>query len=516
MPASALGVLFSRLAFEAIPDGLKAGVPEAELRIFLAKFPTLLVSLLLAAFVYLWAKQLYGVNAGFLAMSLYILDPNIMAHSRLVTQDVIGAFSIFAATYFFWNFLKQGGKKFALLSILMFGVAQVSRYTSVYLLPIFLILAVGFYGPGMARQVREKNFAALRSCATRFLQYSAALALAAVLIINLGFSFEKTFTRLGDYQFESEAFKSLQTHSEMLRSIPVPLPYSYLSGLDMGAYKRESGYGNGPTYLLGELGADNGYNKGFKEYYIVAFLYKAPLATQVLLVLAVIALFRRRSWRELSQNEAFLLVPCLFYFVMFSFFNAQLGIRYLLMIFPFLFVFASSVIAVPVGGPVADNRALSQDGSGARGRLLASGLVVYLLASNLSYFPHYLSYFNELLTDRTMGYKILADSNLDWGQNDNYIQQYLDQNPQAVLVDDRIGRLRLRNSQGELEPGKFAGGQVVISANDLLGVMGNPYTFEWLRKNRQPHGHVAYSHLLFEFQAEELDRVLNQSRGLTE
>lgn len=511
MPASALGLLFSNAMVAAIPDRLKFDVPHPEVRVYLAKFPTLLVSLLLALMVYLWAKQLYGINAGFLAMALYILDPNVIAHSRLVTQDVFGAFTVFVATYFFWSFLKYGGKKFAVLSILMFGIAQISRYTAVYLLPVFLILAIGFHGASLMQQFRGKNFKALRSGAMSFLKYSMSLALATTLIINLGFSFEKTFTRLGDYQFESETFKSLQTHLVVLQNAPVPLPYSYLGGLDMGAYKRESGFGNGPTYLLGELGLENGHFVGFKEYFIVAFIFKVPVATQVLLLVAFIALFRRRSRANFWQNEAFLLVPAWFYFITFSYSTAQLGIRYILMIFPFLFVFASSIVATPLVQGGVESRAVNRAGSGVRGRLLACGLVTYLLASNLSYFPHYLSYFNEFLTDRTMAYKILADSNLEWDQNRNYVKQYLERNPGAVSMDYRTGRLRLLSSSGELEPEKFAGGLVVIPANELLGITVNPHAFNWLRENKQAVGHVAYGNLLFDLQEEDLRLMLQQS-----
>jgi hypothetical protein len=279
----------------------------------------------------------------------------------------------------------------------------------------------------------------------------------------------------------------------------------------MGAYKRESGFGNGPTYLLGELGLENGQFKGFKEYFIVAFFFKVPVSTQFLLLLAFFALFRRRGQANFWQNEAFLLVPALFYFITFSYSTAQLGIRYVLMIFPFLFVFASLIVATPLVQSGVESRAEYWAGSGVRGRLLACGLVAYLLLSNLSYFPHYIAYFNEFLTDRTMGYKILADSNLDWGQNEYYIWQYLRQNPEAVLMDARIGTLRLRNGSGEIEPDKFAGGLVAISANDLLGIIEKPKTFRWLRENKQALGHIAYSYLLFDLQPEDLRHTLQQS-----
>ena len=54
---------------------------------------------------------------------------------------------------------------------------------------------------------------------------------------------------------------------------------------------------------------------------------------------------------------------------------------------------------------------------GARPRLLIGGLVLYLVVSVLSYYPHFIPYFNELVWDRTKAYRILVDSNLGWSQN---------------------------------------------------------------------------------------------------
>jgi ATP synthase F1 gamma subunit len=60
-------------------------------------------------------------------------------------------------------------------------------------------------------------------------------------------------------------------------------------------------------------------------------------------------------------------------------------------------------------------------------------LLLYLLASVLSYFPHYLSYFNELVLDRKNAYRILADSNIDWGQNRWYLREFQAQHPDYIF-----------------------------------------------------------------------------------
>ena len=487
VPASALNPLFSKAISEAIPDLIIPESTKESNRIYFGKLATISVSLILAIYVFCWARQLYGVNAGFLALSLYILDPNIIAHSRLITQDIFSACSVFIATYYFWSFLKFGGRKNAVLSMITFGIAQISRYTAVYLLPIYLLLIFSFYGSNIFKLIKTNNFKIILSGIKQFFNYSILLLFTTIIIINIGFSFEKTFTRLGDYKFESRTFTSLQSSSPLLRALPVPVPYVYLRGLDFAKYKQEENFGNGPAYLMGRLD-----RKGFKKYYIIAFLYKVPIATQLLLLIAVTSLIRYRHRINFWQNEAFLIIPSLLFFIAFSFSTAQIGIRYILMIFPFLFVFSSRVA---VAWTALRNRY----------RIFLTSLVAYLLISNLSYFPHYLSYFNELLIDRKMGYTILADSNLDWGQNQNYLKQYLEINAEAIYMTDPKEKLKLLSSKQEVNPQQFQSSLIVVGANQLVGIIGNSKNFQWLRENKKPVKHVAYSYLVFKIQPQDLE-----------
>ncbi|MDJ0681341.1 MAG: glycosyltransferase family 39 protein, partial [Xenococcaceae cyanobacterium MO_167.B52] len=288
VPVSALNVLISKPISQQIiseltdDDDKKPIIYDGRIypngRIYFGKLATIFASLILAIYIFCWSRQLYGVNAGFLALSLYILDPNIIAHSRLVTQDIFSACSIFIATYYFWRFLKFGGWKNAVLSMITFGIAQVTRYTSIYLLPIYFVLTICFYSSSILNLIKTRNFKKILLNIKNFSYYTILLLLTTIIIINLSFSFEKTFTKLGDYKFESRSFSSWQSSSPLLTALPIPVPYAYLRGIDFGKYKQETGFGSGPSYLMGRLGIDDNGLKGFKEYYIVAFIYKVPIA----------------------------------------------------------------------------------------------------------------------------------------------------------------------------------------------------------------------------------------------
>jgi len=255
----------------------------------------------------------------------------------------------------------------------------------------------------------------------------------------------------------------------------VPVPEPYLQGLDR-VLADERGGAN--VYLLGQVG-NGAFGQRFPEYFAVAWLYKEPIATQVLLLLALVAYvlrfrrfdFRRDEWPLVCAVGFF---ACYFTFV----FNFQVGFRHALVVHPLLFVLAGSLLREP-----------AELYRGAR--LVLVGLLVWLGVSVGSYYPHFLAYFNEFVRDRTSGYRVLVDSNLDWGQSGQYIARYVKAHPDAILAPDRP------------RPGLL-----LVSANNYAGLL-LAERFRWLRENFEPVGHVAYSHLIFRVTPEALQRVID-------
>ncbi|MEA2630724.1 MAG: hypothetical protein QOE66_943, partial [Chloroflexota bacterium] len=89
--------------------------------------------------------------------------------------------------------------------------------------------------------------------------------------------------------------------------------------------------------------------------------------------------------------------------------NINLGLRYVLPIFPYLFIGAGKLVPWAAGM-----------GSRVR-RLLAGGLIGASLAATLTATltidAHYLAYFNAVSGGPAHGSEHLIDSNLDWGQD---------------------------------------------------------------------------------------------------
>jgi hypothetical protein len=501
MPLGALYPLTSRLIRDGFGAPRLAGFSPSANAIFYAKSCTIVLFLGLALLVYVFARELYGAAAGVLAMTLTVFDPNLLAHSRVVHQDMMGAFFITAAVYCFWRFLSRPAWPTGAWSIATFAAAQIARFTSLFLAPVFLLLVVGRFGPGLIRSLRRFGLTAVVGPLRRFAGWGIAYVLVSLTVINLGYSSDRTGTRLADLDLHSQALAGVQAHAGPFRTLPIPLPLSYVRGLDLVRLKQETGFGSGPSYLLGKIGETDGKRHGFVTYFLVAFLFKVPLASQILLVAAVVDLLRRRGWHGFWRDEAFLLVPSSVYFVVFSLSTCQLGLRYILMVFPLLWVFAGRVV-----------QRWTERSKGFR--LAVVALVAYLVVSNLSYFPHYIPYFNELLTDRRMAYTILADSNLNWGQSGFYLTRYIEEHPEAMLAPS--WRVLRRHPEVRLpwdplwDPTRPIPGIVIIGASDLVGVTDDPERYRWLRETLSPRDHVAYSYLVFEIRPEDIPKSLTR------
>jgi dolichyl-phosphate-mannose-protein mannosyltransferase len=452
------------------------------------RYATIALSLLLALYVSGWAYELYGRKGALLSLSLFVFDPNLLTHGQLVTADLPAALMITIALYHFWRFLKFGGKERALLSAVTLGLSQLAKYSCIYLYPIFLVIAV-LYGRCRPRTEaagsapRERGVQALR----RWSVITAFFGAVSLLVINLGFIFDGIGTPLSGYGFKDPFFKRLQA-TPVLRNIPLPLPMPYLQGLDLIKYEERMGQAWGNLYMAGKLRVNHhdGTLRGFPGYYFYAALFKVPIAKQAIVFLALLGFFFQGGQRAafLRRDELVLVVPIFVYWIYFNFFfNAQIGIRHVLPVFALATVLCGRLLADPVSKLL---------------QFTALILTAWIGVSTLSYYPHFLSYFNEFVPDRKLAYRYLADSNLDWGGNEWYLAQYVRRHP-GVVVD----------------PGKPQTGRIVVPVNILVGI-GLPERYRWLREHFTPVDHIAYSYLVYDVKKEMLAQGAPDGKNQTE
>jgi dolichyl-phosphate-mannose-protein mannosyltransferase len=473
MPFSVLNVLPKRLAPLLPPGALRTRLNN----FLFGRYATAACTLLLAWALFWWSRALYGAAGGLLTLALVAFDPNILAHGVLITTDLYATLMTALAVWSFWRLLNHEGPGAWWVVIggaALFGLAQLAKYTCAYLVPILALTALGHAAPELWALARARRWGGISTKLLAAGKVTAVYAAAFLVVVNIGFLGWVTLKPLRDYDFVSRQFQALQVGLGPLAAVRVPVPEPYLLGLDRVLGDEREGSN---VYLLGRLGADGVPGRRFPEYLAVTWLYKEPIATQVLLLLALVAYVLRFKRFDFRRNEWPLFCPILFFVLYFTFvYNFQIGLRHFLVIHPMLFVFAGSLVRYP-----------REVHRGAWVTLAA--LLVWLVASVGSYYPNLVAYFNEFLWNRMNAYRIVVDSNLDWGQTDRYLARYLRRHPNA-----------------HFEPDGPMAGTLVVSSNRFSGyLLGEK--FRWLRENFQPIGHVASTHLVFQVSPEALLRV---------
>jgi 4-amino-4-deoxy-L-arabinose transferase-like glycosyltransferase len=397
---------------------------DAKTLFFFAKLQMIGLAVLLGLFVYLWSKELFGVEAALAALFLFALDPNILAHSNIVHTDVPFATFAFIATYFFWRYLKRANWPNLLFFCLCSGLAAVTKYSYPALLIIWLILGtLRIFQP--APQIDA--FAAPRIIASRrgktLLTGGAILAAGFVtyLFIWAVYGFRFNAVPDGSAHFDMDSVISSESFFRPL----------VLFATDHHLFPEAWIYGqlyvltnlHRMAYLFGEPSPEGSWT-----YFLVAFAVKTPLPTLILLAIGCWMIIRRRVD---GTRFRFVLIPALLYFAFAVIARINIGVRHILFVYPFLFVFAGAVVT-----KIWRSKAMYKR----TGLMLLAG---WYVAGCFWIYPHYLAYFNEVIGGPKNGHNVLVNSNIDWGQDLPGLKKWMDAN--------KVKKIRLLYA-GALEP----------------------------------------------------------------
>src|SRR5262249_39152737 len=147
----------------------------------------------------------------------------------------------------------------------------------------------------------------------------------------------------------------------------------------------------------------------WSTYYLLALLYKVPEGTWVLVLLSLGALvLAKRSRAGWADEVALLVVPLVILSSMTLLTDINLGLRYVLPIFPYVFIAAGKLVP------------WTMSLAGKARPLIASTVALSLgmtIAATLWIAPHFLAYFNWASGGPDRVPARLIDSNLDWGQD---------------------------------------------------------------------------------------------------
>ncbi len=468
MPLSVLNALATKIIPFIIPDR----IDSEHFKYQVARLATILFSLLVAHIVFRWSSELYCSKAGLFSLFLFIFDPNLMAHGQLITTDMYSYGTALFTFYFLWKFNQRRDLKNGVLAAIFFGISQIAKYSNLLLFLITPLIFLYIDHNKIITFLKTRNWPRLRKYLCKATFTSIGFILITLIIINIGFLFHQSFTPFGEYEFYSDFFIDIQNNFSFLNNFPVPTPYPYLQGIDYTIFDERSGASFGRAYLLGELKPPG---KAFIGYYLVAAIFKTPIAIMLIVGITFYQYTKNRE-RSFSNDELFLLLPVIIFALYLNLFNqAQTGIRYFLIINPFLYIFSGYLIRT------LDKKKI----------IMITSLSIYLISSNLSYYPHYLSYFNELVWDRKTNYRYLSDSNIDWGQSEYYLKDFLEEHPHA-----------------KFNPEKPTSGLIIVEVKRLTGITGKEQ-YKWVLDHFEPVDQIAYTYPVFNIRSEELDKIIN-------
>jgi len=455
---------------------------DPDTMLFLARLPIIGLTMLLVWGIYSWARELWGYRAGWLAALVAALDPNLIAHGQLATNDVGVACFFFLTIYAFWRFLQCPSRGRLIVTGLVTGLALASKFSAAVVVPILMLLGffhlAGTTTKGVRRDGRQLLMWLLAVC----------LIAMAVLIVDYGGEFRSIWEMAVEMQSLGQAdiapLNAGPVIDFVLTRLPIPVP-GYWYGLWL---VHSDVQGGRPTFLLGQC-----LETGRWYYFPVTLLIKTPLATLILVVVALTCLLRSRliGWHE----ALFLLLPVGIWMTGAIASKLNLGYRHVLPIWPFLFVVVGRVVAVPPTGWK---------------RVLLLALIGWLAVAAVMIFPHPLAYFNELVGGSEEGYRYLVDSNLDWGQDLKGLARYQEEHALGRVYLAYFGtadpdyygiEYECMPSYGLLDCDESPiprSGTLAVSATCLQGgCTENPIAYHWLL-DEDPIAKIGYSIFVYE------------------
>jgi hypothetical protein len=411
-----------------------------------ARARMILLGVLLGATIAWWAWRIAGPIAAIAATAFFCLDPNFLAHTPLIKNDIPITLTFLWLMAITW--LVGERATFFRLTLLASALAAIilTKFSGLLAIPILCALLLlrsllptpWPIGPWIAR-TRLRRLVA--SAAILFC--SLAFAWAATWA-SYDFRFAPTNDPAESFDFNHEiqicaAHECLaqsddpfnippQTIQDFVRNWTPPpsvrlllaandhhlLPQSSLSGL-IGVFAWSRGR---VAFLCGQSSVI-----GWWYYFPLAMTFKTPLATLIALGFAAVIVAKRKRPPDAraAWKLAVAVIPPLLYMAYAMSSRVDVGIRHIFPVYPFLF------ILVGIAASIACNR------HGKSAAIIATLFILALAAETGFAFPNYIPFFNLAAGGPRNGFHLLSDSNLDWGQDLPDLAQWQRQNPNRQL-----------------------------------------------------------------------------------
>ena len=398
------------------PDGTREGVDILYADghywryLTLARLGTLPFLALLLYATWLWARRLLRTaGAALLAVLLLISIPPVLGHAGLASLDVAAAATMLLALYALQRWLTSGALGDAARFGLAGGVAVATKFSAVPFVGLALPLLALAQAVVRRRAPPPTAYATGANSARR---WGAGLALAGLITLATVCAVyaPRAHNPAGVAQRFNWAVAYLLQRPGLDHQLGVLVGHlwlpreikEFINGIVAVKAHNDTGH---LSYLFGEVRLD-----GWWYFYLVALAVKTPLPVLIAGPAGAIWL-ARDGWRG---RDTWAMAPALLIatFLVFasSFSRINIGIRHILIVYPFFALGAAYVAQQAWHGVQRLPR--TRAAPAAAGALLL--LLLWQLSTLWRAYPDYLPYFNEAVPNPE---HVLVDSDLDWGQD---------------------------------------------------------------------------------------------------
>ncbi|MBU6500268.1 MAG: glycosyltransferase family 39 protein [Patescibacteria group bacterium] len=451
---------------------------DANQIIQLGRFGPMLLTILLVILIYVWSREIFGEWWALLPAFIFAFSPTVLAHGHYVTTDVGAAFGTVLSTYFFIKFLLSPSRRHLFYAGLALGIAEVTKFSTVLLVPYFIIILIIYYFIGLARDWHQTETGKrLKRFSIRAWHYLKSL----VIVFFIGYAlivYPIYFLFTFNYPIQKQVSDTESILNSFASGPTTAGEYCHglrcLADLDVWMSKHEStrplaeymlgvlmvmqrSSGGNTHYFLGQVSAD-----GSPIYFPIVYLLKEPLPVLIMVLLAltiscwnILKKMRGQAhlvathlfnWLELNFTEFSMLTFIFIYWDYSIHSTLNIGFRHLLPTLPFIYILTAGfwkkwimTINLPPTSSIWKNL-------GIKLRVLISSsfkyvflilLVVWFFFETMAAAPYFLSYFNEIGGGVWGGYRYVTDSNYDWGQDLLRLQQFIKSHPEIdkIAVD---------------------------------------------------------------------------------
>lgn len=357
--------------------------------------------------VYGWLWRRRGWMVGAFGGGLTALSPTVLAAVSIATTDgCFALFSVVALGMLRW-YQERPSRTTLLAAGAGIGLALASKQSAAFLFPIVLVELMLKYPHAREGDTRvDTGLRILFVTAGRF-----ALVVATAFFVDealYGFGTGQTFRSGGAHvtipviiPMIAQQLPNEEAIMDAVRAMGAPLAIdTFMGQVDHAT----SGH---LAFFMGQRSS-----QGWWYFFPAAIAMKSTPSELVLFGIAAVLALSRRVWTDPARRLWLGSIVVMLGLGVSS--RINIGHRYMLVIYPMAILLASDVLGAI--GP--ERRRLATTAAG----LLLLGQAV----SAATIAPHYLSYFNSLCGGPLQGYRYLADSSLDWGQDLPMIRRALE------------------------------------------------------------------------------------------